>query len=458
MTKKRKIKILVLSHISDLLGGAERSLIDTLDDWNEKFDIEVEFILRKPILSMAQSLDKRGWKYYSLDYTFWSNPTEINSPQEVFRQSVHNSRAVVAIQEIIKETKPDVVMTNSIVCPWAALAAYYQDTPHIWFVREYGDLDHGRVFEIGREKTFEDIDSMSDLVVTNSKTLGDHVKRYVDKSKVTALYTPFKIEEFRKKSRKIIEDPFNNPKSLKLVIVGNLAPSKGHLEVVEAVGRLKQKGIEVELCIVGSENENSYAKSIKSTIKKYKLKNIVHITGRQANPFSYISRADIGVMSSRMEAFGRVTFEYLALGKPVIGANTGATPEMIKDGQNGLVYKHGSVEDLVKAIEKYANNRDLIKKHGQMALKTSKDMMGGLYSSETLYGKVLEVIDSPKSNITKPINYLHRWFDYVESGQTTLDTLGVFAIARIFRMKLRHYARVSRDIIQSKLNKNKDYE
>lgn len=154
----KKIKILVLSHISELLGGAERSMVDVFDYWAARYNIEPEFIVREPVKSLGPALDKRGWKYHALNYTFWSDGRPPVHPQQILHNAAQNARAVQAIEEIIAKSKPDVVMTNSIVCPWAALAAQNARVPHVWFAREYGDLDHGRVFEIGREKTWQDID------------------------------------------------------------------------------------------------------------------------------------------------------------------------------------------------------------------------------------------------------------------------------------------------------------
>ena len=43
-------------------------------------------------------------------------------------------------------------------------------------------------------------------------------------------------------------------------------------------------------------------------------------------------------MSSPYEAFGRVTIEYMMAGLPVIGRNGGATPEIIKENETGMLY------------------------------------------------------------------------------------------------------------------------
>ncbi len=363
------LKLLVLSHISDLLGGAERSMLDTFDYWTEKYDIEPEFILRRPLKSLAGELKKRGWKYYDLDYTFWSDAVPPKKAEDIFQRSLQNNKAIMDIEAIIQESNPDVVMTNSIVCPWAALAAYFQKKPHVWFVREYGDLDHGRVFEMDRERTFTDIDSLSDLVVTNSRTLESHVAQYIPKVKLTTLYTPFKTEQLKQRATATINTPFADKDSLKLIITSNLAPSKGQLEAVEAVGQLTRDGYNVELCVIGSLDQKEYVRAIKDAAEKYDATHKVHLMGYQENPMPFIAASDVGIMASRKEAFGRTTFEYLLLGKPVVGADAGATPEMVKNAKNGYLYDPTSVKSLRDALEHYAKDRSLVAKHSKEAVR-----------------------------------------------------------------------------------------
>lgn len=440
----RKLKILVLSHTSSILGGAERSMIDTFDYLSGRYDIEPEFIIRLPLGSMTRELEKRGWKYHALDYTFWSDGTPPTKPDHIFNNVQRNNKAILDIEKIIENSKPDVVITNSIVCPWAAIAAYFQKVPHVWFVREYGDIDHGRVFEIGREKTLDDVGNLSQLVAACSQALAHHLEQYIDSSKVTTLYTPFKIDEIVRNSKSRIKSPFKDKTSLKLIMTGNLAASKGQIEVVEAVGRLHQKGHNVELCILGSEGERKYTKALRSLLRQYGIKGRVHVIGSKRNPMPYIVAADIGVMASRQEAFGRVTFEYLVLGKPVIGTNSGGTVEMIHDGKNGYLYQWGDVAGLEAALLNYAKDAKLIEKHGDKSRVVADSMMKSEYNADNLYGKIQEVVRSfDASKNVAPINYLHREVEYSLIFKDMLEGIEIGTIKSIVKTKIRSKARTA---------------
>jgi glycosyltransferase involved in cell wall biosynthesis len=62
--------------------------------------------------------------------------------------------------------------------------------------------------------------------------------------------------------------------------------------------------------------------------------------------------SDIVLVCSRSEAFGRVTIEGMFSGRPVIGARSAATAELIKDGVNGLLYDPGNPGDLAEKIKR----------------------------------------------------------------------------------------------------------
>lgn len=438
--RSRKIKVLVLSHISDLLGGAERSMLDAFDHWTSRYDIEPEFIIREPIKSLAPALDKRGWKYHALRYTFWSDGRPPTHPEDILNNAAYNGRAIRAIEAIIARSKPDIVMTNSVVCPWAALAAQYQRVPHVWFVREYGDLDHGRIFEIGREETWQDVGHLSDLVVTISKSLADHISQYIDKEKVAILYNPFKLAEIRQKAAEKVSSPFASPESLKAIILGNLAPTKGQLEAIQAVAELNNQGMDTELCVIGAPGEKDYMQAINQVIAEHKLHAKVHLVGYKTNPLAYVALADVGIMASRREGFGRSTFEYLALGKPIVGANSGATPEMVIAGKTGYVFEPGDPGSLAAALAHYAKDKSLIKRHGENAAKHAEEMLQGPQNIDALYKKVAAIAAKGQTSTVPPINFTHRWLDYVDLADTALKK-SEFSLRRKLKVRLRQKAK-----------------
>lgn len=421
---QKKVKILVLSHVNDLVGGAERSLLDILDLWHKNYKIEVEIIFRRSKGTFVEAIKQRNWRYHAVDYTFWSHGEPLTKPEEIFAENIINNQAVLSIEKIIKESKPDFVLTNTIVSPWAALAAHYQNVPHVWFVREYGDLDHGRVFAIGRKETFEDIGALSCIVATNSKALQSYVEQFIPSNKITTVYTPFDLDEIDKKLSESISNPFKFNDSLKLVVAGSITPSKGQSDIVKAIVELKKEDIRVEVCIIGGNGPREYKEEITRIIKKNKIQDQVHFVGHQNNPLAFVALADVGIMASRQEAFGRVTFEYIAAGKPVVGANSGGTTEMVLNGKNGFLFKPQNTKELTDKIRIYAKNRDLISKHGKYSRKHAKAMMDGKNNAIELFESIKKEIKNKKDNVIgiNKLNYSHKLIEFnAEAGKTIIS-------------------------------------
>ena len=81
-----------------------------------------------------------------------------------------------------------------------------------------------------------------------------------------------------------------------------------------------------------------------------KLSQHIEFVGYTENVASYYARADVVVVCSKMETFGRTVAEARLYGLPVIAASTGALPEQIRDGTDGLLYEYGNVEENTEKI------------------------------------------------------------------------------------------------------------
>ncbi len=82
--------------------------------------------------------------------------------------------------------------------------------------------------------------------------------------------------------------------------------------------------------------------------------------------------------------------ETLAIGKPVIGANIGGIPELVKNNENGLIFKYDDVSDLENKMNILFNDSDLVQKLGDNAKKSAKE----LYSKDGYYKKIIKIYEN----------------------------------------------------------------
>jgi glycosyltransferase involved in cell wall biosynthesis len=106
---------------------------------------------------------------------------------------------------------------------------------------------------------------------------------------------------------------------------------------------------------------------------------------------AYYRDSDIFIMPSAAEGFGFVFLEAMYHAKPVVAANSGATPEVVRDGETGLLVDYGNVEQLGQAITSLCLDPELRKRLGaagqrrlqtQFSFEQFRERFNGIISRE----------------------------------------------------------------------------
>ncbi|MFF1634414.1 glycosyltransferase family 4 protein [Leifsonia sp. NPDC058248] len=365
------------------LGGAERSMMALVEDWYASDpEFEAVFITKAPRGKFVDALEERGWAYRSFRYRGWTIPNDTPPQSEITFFANDDYRSTLEIIEMMEQRRPDLVVTNTLVAPWAAFAAAVVGVPHAWFIREFGDLDHGLAFQIGRENTFQDIALMSQAVFTNSIALRDHIGAYIDVSDVQVVYP--RIDAAAQKVRATEPPairPFGDGIDLAVTVVGRLADSKGQWRVIEALGILRERGLRVGLCLVGGQERPDYDVSLTRRAARLGVGDQVVITGEQANPFPFIAAADVCVTPSGIEAFGRTTLEYMLAGKAVVASELGGSAELVSDGTTGFLFHPDDTTALADALERYARDPELRTAYATAAESRARELIDHEFSN-----------------------------------------------------------------------------
>lgn len=156
-------------------------------------------------------------------------------------------------------------------------------------------------------------------------------------------------------------------KPLTIGIVSRLEYIKGMDLVVPAFAQVKACHPEMQLLIVG---DGSLRKQLEKQAHKAGLEETVEFAGRQPQEklSSYYDRIDILLMPSRSEGFGLTAIEGMARGCVVVAARTGGLPEVVRDGEIGLLHEPEQVKDLTAQINKLIEQPTLWKQFSNEAI------------------------------------------------------------------------------------------
>lgn len=393
------MKALLVSHSSAVenMGGAELTLLQMIDEWRRhRPDIEFIVVARTPEGRLQPALEFRDVPCITIDFDSWVLPVVRELPAHRILTDVMDSRAVSAIVTVIREHRPDVVITNTIVSPWGALAAKIVGVPHVWFVHEYGDLDHGLDFRIGRDETFGDIALLSELVVANSRTMHDHLQQWIPADSMTIAYPPIDLSRAMGRLREH-RDPAAD---LRVVLVGRLARSKGYGRLLDAIAALRDEGILIRADLIGGSSASERT-AVVDRIAELGLEELVTVVGEMADPFPLMRTADVGIMASDFEAFGRVTVEYMALGLPVIAADSGANRELVRDGETGWIFSLDDPAALVNALRNAHSDRFEVRRRGEAARRSAYDEVAVRWPLSSAVDRIEAVVAAGPRRMTR---------------------------------------------------------
>lgn len=325
-------KIIWIAHESNI-SGANLCMIEYIKFLNEIGHNQLVIVPHKGLLQ--ENILKLGISVRIIHYRSWTcnnNETVLNWFN--VKRIIRNSIAIYQLIRLYISYTPDFVCTNTVATSVGAIAAKLTFKKHFWFIHEFGYEDHGFDFIYGKKHTHKLINYLSDKVIVNSQCVYDYYSVYISKAKLILQYYLLQIPDIES----ILPDySYTNSQKINLILIGQISAGKGHIDLLDSLKVLDEKKSFL-LNIIGNISDDAYYHKLKDKINQYKLSDIVKIYSYIPNPYNIIKAHEYLIMTSRSEAFGRVTLEALQLGVPVIGRRSGGTKEIILDKFNGLLY------------------------------------------------------------------------------------------------------------------------
>ena len=137
-----------------------------------------------------------------------------------------------------------------------------------------------------------------------------------------------------------------------LTHVGRFAPPKNHALLIEAFARVRTSAPLYLLLVGGGELENT----VREQVAALGLESRVCFLGIRADVADILRASDAFVLSSRWEGNPMSVMEAMAAGLPVVSTAVGGVPELVRDGETGLLVPSEDTGALAQAIQALVDN------------------------------------------------------------------------------------------------------
>jgi colanic acid/amylovoran biosynthesis glycosyltransferase len=158
--------------------------------------------------------------------------------------------------------------------------------------------------------------------------------------------------------------------TLVMLAVGRLHRVKNHAFLVKACARMKRRGRPFACLIAGEGKERA---SLQILIRRLGLEHEVILLGHlpQSKLDAFYENSNLVVLTSRSEGLPLALMEAMAREQIVLAPSISGIPELVMNGQNGFLFREGSIDDFLGQIEKIrTSSPDILRNIGAAARKT----------------------------------------------------------------------------------------
>jgi glycosyltransferase involved in cell wall biosynthesis len=330
-------RVLYVNHTSQVSGG-ERSLLLLLSQLPEDAILPVLACPDGPLAAAARTA---GVAWAPITGTDGSLKLHPRYTAEALRDV---RRAAAEVRRRCDELGIDLVHANSIRAGLiAALARRRSGPPSVAHLRDV--LPAGVV----PASTVLVLDRNVDAVIANSRYTLDHMPWRFRRAAAAVVHNPVDLRRFDRAG----VDPGALRRELKLgadvrllTVVAQVTPWKGQDTAIHALAGLRERGHDVHLALAGSAkflaketryDNAAYLDELRALIGELGVAEHVTFLGERDDVPAVMAAADVLLMPSWEEPFGRSVIESMAIGTAVAATAVGGTAEIVTDDVDGLL-------------------------------------------------------------------------------------------------------------------------
>ena len=372
-------KILFITHY-DNMYGANRALLTLIKKLKSEGRYEPVVVIPAKG-GFTDELDKIKVSYLECPITQWMaiyrEPVSFAVKRRKRLKAIEDELKIM--EERFKDENLALIHSNSSVIPHGAFLAKRLGCRHVWHVREFPKEHYGMRPFLKEEQVRKAFNAADRLIAISDAVKEDLQEKY-PAAKVMRIYDGIDI---------CVDSQTDHKKhdGVTFLYTAYLFPAKHQMDVCMAAAELKKEGVTDFKVIFAGDGDKHYRKKIEDYIVSQGLENNVSIKGFVEDMDSLLNEADAGIIASEYEGFGLATVEYMRSGLPVIGRRSGATPEIVKDEDTGLLYD--DVQGLVTGMKRLIADASLRERMGT----AGKERVKEFFTSDMNAEKILAMYD-----------------------------------------------------------------
>lgn len=209
-----------------------------------------------------------------------------------------------------------------------------------------------------------------DKIIVPCQDIKRGLKRFkwLDEDKVSVIYNGKDLRKYQpgKFNAAVRKELGISPDTLLVGVVSRLVAGKGHSCLLDSFFSLAKRFCNIKLVIVGDGKERSALEKI--ALSKGREDRVIFL-GHRNDVERIIDALDIAVFPSFDEGFPNTVVEYMAMGKPVVATDVGGIPELVVDGETGLLLPPADSEKLAEALGRLIEDKEEREKMGSNGRK-----------------------------------------------------------------------------------------
>ncbi|HCU79988.1 MAG: hypothetical protein CL789_04580 [Chloroflexi bacterium] len=278
----------------------------------------------------------------------------------------------VTFAKFLRDWEADLVHCHSAVTGTilARIGAYLAGVPlisHVHIENKFSDVRWIKRCQI----VLDNITSIfADKIITISNATKESlINQGISSNKITVIHNGINLKEQLDDLSETdqIRKMLGLQKNSHIVgMVARLCPVKGQREFILAAKSIRDVYPNTEFVVIGEdyEFEGKYRNNLEDLVQKLDLEEFVHFLGFRSDVRYIMNCFEIFVLPSWIEGLPVTILEAMAVRKPVVATSVGGVPELVLDGETGILVSPRDVLGLSKAIESLLDEPDLAHQMG----------------------------------------------------------------------------------------------